>query len=51
MAKLQTLEWQLLTSYDAFTAGVFLGLNLKYRTNKAMPPYVARTQFILPVRV
>ena len=37
--------------YVAFTAGVFLDLDLKYETIKAMPPYVASTQFILPVRV
>ena len=37
--------------YVAYTAGVFLDLNLKYKTIKAILPYVASTQFILPVRV
>ena len=45
------LKCKLLTVYVAFTAGVFLDLNLKYKTIKVMPPYVASAQFILPVRV
>ena len=37
--------------YVAFAAGVFLDLNLKSKNIKAIPVYVASTQFILPVRV
>jgi len=43
--------WWAMVVYVAFTAGVFLDLNLKYKTIKAILPYVASTQFILPVRV
>ena len=50
-SKWQLLSYYLLTVYVAFTAGVFLDLNLKYKTIKAILPYVASTQFILHVRV
>ena len=45
------MRYSLESVYVAFTAGVFLDLNLKYKTIKAIPPYVASTQFILPVKV
>lgn len=45
------MKYSLESFYVAFTAGVFLDLNLKYKTSKAMPPYVASTQFIRPVSV
>lgn len=45
------MRYSLELFYVAFTARVFKDLNLKSNTTKAMTPYMASTQFILPLRV
>lgn len=37
--------------YVAFTAGIFVGLNVKKNTNKAILPHVVSTHFMLLLKV